>query len=85
MKKIHIGGIPYGSVQGEFVEFVESKVGPIAEIVWITNKHDGSFRGFAFVIFQNENDDLQAMLILNNHEYEGRMLKVSEATPMRQR
>ena len=83
--KIFIGNIPYVAVQAEFMAFVERKVGPIQEIAWITNKHDGSFRGFAFVIFENENDDLQAMLILNNLEFEGRMLKVAEATPMKAR
>jgi len=81
MKILYVGGIPFDAPQASFMEFVEHKVGPIAEIAWITNRMDGKFRGFAFLTFQNEGDDLQAMLVLNGLEFEGRTLKASEASP----
>ncbi|MCG7853671.1 MAG: RNA-binding protein [Methanosarcinaceae archaeon] len=85
MKKIYVGGIPFDAPQASFMEFVEHKVGPIADIAWIVNRQTNEFRGFAFLTFQNEGDDLQAMLVLNGMEFEGRILKVSEASPRPQR
>jgi len=78
--KIYVGGISFEAVASEFSAFVEDKVGPIAELAWITSRINGTFRGFAFLTFQNEGDDLRAMLVLNGMEFGGRTLKVSEAT-----
>jgi RNA recognition motif-containing protein len=83
--KIFIGSIVYSANQAEFMAMIEDKVGPIADMSWITNKHDGSFRGFCFVTFQIPNDDLKAKLVLNNLVYEGRALTCSEASPMKAR
>ena len=85
MSKIHIGGIPFSADQASFMEFVEEKVGKIQEINWIVNRNTNEFRGFAFVTFENESDCFQAILTLNNMEYSGRMLRVSEASPMKTR
>ena len=59
MKILYVGGIPFDAPQASFMEFVEHKVGPIAEIAWITNRMDGKFRGFAFLY---EFQDLQRRL-----------------------
>ena len=83
MSKIFIGGIPYNSVQGDFVEFCERKVGKIQEISWITDRNSGNFRGFCFVIFEKEEDSVQAVLTLNNMEFDGRMLRCASANPMK--
>ena len=83
--KIFIGSIVYSANQADFVAFIEEKVGPIADMSWITNKHDGSFRGFCFVTFQIPNDDTKAKTVLNNLVYDGRALTCSEASPLKQR
>jgi RNA recognition motif-containing protein len=79
--KVFIGSIVFSANQAEFMAMVEEKVGPIADMAWITNRHDGNFRGFCFVVFQNEGDDIRAKLTLNNLVYEGRPLICSEASP----
>lgn len=80
MKKVYVGGIPFDTPQASFMEFVEDKIGPLADIAWITSRINGTFRGFAFLTFQNDGDDLRAMLVLNGLEFEGWTLKASEAT-----
>ena len=79
--KVYIGSIDFGTMPSEFSQFVETQIGPIEKLVWITHKITRDFRGFCFVEFRNPDDATRALFELNGAEYKGRKLKVAEATP----
>jgi polyadenylate-binding protein len=79
--RIFIGSIDYETTQQEITEFIETKIGPIQNLIYALDKASGKFRGFVFVDFINEGDDQRAINELHNAEFKGRRLRVAEAMP----
>lgn len=79
-KKVYVGNLPF-SFGFEKLKEVFSSFGNIDEASVISDKFSGRSKGFGFVTFSNDADADKAIAEMNGKEFEGRALKVSEATP----
>jgi RNA recognition motif-containing protein len=75
--KLYVGNLSF-TVTDEAVNALFSKHGTVEKVSMITDRDTGRPRGFAFVEMSNA-DATRAMQALNDTEFEGRSLKVSEA------
>lgn len=79
--RIYVGSISFETTQQEITEFLETKIGPIQNLIYALDKATGAFRGFVFVDFINDGDDQRAISELHGVEFNGRRLKIAEARP----
>lgn len=79
-KKVYVGNLPFSWGFDKLKE-IFSEFGQIEEATVISNKFSGRSKGFGFVVFANDADADKAISATNGKEFEGRALKVSEATP----
>jgi len=82
--KVYVGNLPFSVTQDELKEAF-SKFGEVTEVVLITDKFSGRSKGFGFVSFAKKDDAEKAVAEMNDKEFQGRNLKVSEAKPMEER
>lgn len=82
-KKLYVGNLNYQTSQKELLEYF-SQVGNVVEATIITDKYSGKSKGFGFVEFETEEDAKKAIDSLNQKEFQGRKLIVSEAKPRRE-
>ena len=75
---IYVGNLSYTTTQDGLKELFEQH-GTVESSRVITDKMTGRSRGFGFVMMPNDEEASRALQALNNFEFEGRMLKVSEA------
>jgi RNA recognition motif-containing protein len=81
-KKIYVGNLPFEATEDEIRELFSAH-GPVTSVALITDRDTGAPRGFGFVEMESGADD--AIKTLNNHEMNGRNLKVNEAKPKTER
>jgi RNA recognition motif-containing protein len=81
-KKIYVGNMPFSSSEDQIRDLF-SQHGTVTSVSVITDRDTGRPRGFAFVEMADGGD--QAISSLNEHELDGRRLKVNEARPREQR
>lgn len=79
--RIYFGGINFETTQQEITQFLEEKIGPIKDLVYVRDRATDRFRGFVFVDFLNEGDGQRAINELHNQEFKGRRITIQEATP----
>lgn len=79
-KKVYVGNLPF-SFGFEKLNEVFSSFGKVEEASVISDKFSGRSKGFGFVTFSNDADADKAIAEMDGKEFEGRALKVSEATP----
>ncbi len=79
-KKVYVGNISFNWDSAKLKE-VFGSFGAIEEANVIQNKFSGRSKGFGFVVFTNDEDADKAIAETNDKEFDGRTLKVSEATP----
>ena len=79
--KIFVGNLPY-TVSDKDLSELFSPYGEISEAVVIKEKHSGRSKGFGFVTFINKESADKAVSEMNDKEFQGRSIKVSEARPM---
>ena len=76
-RRLYVGNLPYAvtvdELKQEFLRF-----GAIREVK-IINGPDGKSKGFGFVEFEKHEDAAEAMDAMNDHDFKGRTLRVSEA------
>ena len=77
-KKIYVGNLPFTSDENQ-IRTLFSPYGTVNTVSIITDRDTGQPRGFGFV--EMENGSSEAINALNNHQLEGRTLKVNEAKP----
>ena len=77
-KKIYVGNLPFSATEEE-IRGLFAQHGTVSSVSLITDRDTGSPRGFGFVEMEDGAD--QAISSLNNHEMDGRNLKVNEARP----
>ncbi|KKA30480.1 hypothetical protein TD95_000631 [Thielaviopsis punctulata] len=79
MSKVFIGGLAWHTeettVRQKFEEF-----GPIEEAVVVKDRDTGRSRGFGFVRFTSEGAAEKAIEIMNNAEFDGRVIRVDKAS-----
>ena len=79
--KLYVGNLPF-SVTEEALKKVFSEFGEVEEANVIVDKFSRRSKGFGFVTFSNDESAKKAIDALNEKDFEGRNLKVSEAKPM---
>ena len=76
---IFVGSLPFRMEEAELKELFEA-YGEVASARIITDKFSGRSRGFGFVEMGDE-EAQQAIAALNQKEFNGKILSVSEAKP----
>ena len=77
-QKLYVGNMPF-SMTEESLRTLFAEHGTVDSVAVITDRDTGQPRGFAFV--EMGSGGQEAMQALNNHEIDGRALKVNEAKP----
>lgn len=75
MKKLYVGNIPWNCSEDDLKELF-NQFGEVSFVRIITDRETGRSRGFGFVEMENAD---KAISDLDNTEYMGRSLRVSEA------
>ena len=81
-KKIYVGNLPFDATEDD-VRSLFAEYGNVTSVALITDRQTGAPRGFGFVEMEDGADE--AIKSLNNHEMNGRNLKVNEAKPKTER
>ncbi|MCG8451781.1 MAG: RNA-binding protein [Spirochaetales bacterium] len=81
-KKIYVGNLSFrteeDALSAHFAQY-----GEVLSARIITDRESGRSRGFAFVEMADDGQASEAIEALNNQEFEGRNLNISEARPRR--
>ena len=75
---IYVGNLSYSTTEEGLKALFEAH-GAVESVRIITDKITGKSRGFGFVSMTNDDEGTNAVQALNNFEYEGRTLTVSQA------
>jgi RNA recognition motif-containing protein len=78
--KIYVGNLPY-SIRDEQLEEMFTSFGEVNSASVIIERDTNRSKGFGFVEMNDNTQATTAINELNNKEFEGRGLKVSEARP----
>lgn len=76
--RLFVGNLPYDVTEAELRAHFAA-VGPLTSLALPIDRDTGRPRGFAFVEFRERADAEEAIRHLNNQEFKGRTLAVSEA------
>ena len=79
--KLYVGNLPFSATE-EALKKAFSEFGDIEEATLIVDKFSKRSKGFGFVTFSDDEAGKKAIAGMNEKEFEGRVLKVSEAKPM---
>jgi RNA recognition motif-containing protein len=79
-KKLYVGNLTY-SVSSSNLQDWFGSYGTVQSALVITDRETGNSKGFGFVEMDTDAQAQAAILGLDDHEHEGRRLKVSEAKP----
>ncbi|KAF5661405.1 glycine-rich RNA-binding protein [Fusarium heterosporum] len=78
MSKLFVGGLSWATtsdtLRSKFSEF-----GEVTDAIVMTDRETGRSRGFGFVTFSNSEESSMAVNAMNEQEFEGRQIRVSEA------
>lgn len=82
--KLYVGNLPF-SVTEEALKAKFSEFGEIEEATIIVDKFSQRSKGFGFITFSDDEAGKKAIAEMNEKDFEGRPLKVSEAKPKEER
>ena len=88
MKNVFVGNLPRNMQENELSQALTEmfgRYGTVERVNIITDRDTGKPRGFAFVEMAADDAAAQAIAGLNNQEFDGRPLSVSEAKPKGER
>ncbi|KAF4454201.1 hypothetical protein F53441_3201 [Fusarium austroafricanum] len=78
MSKVFVGGLAWAtttdSLRAGFEQF-----GTVTDAIVMTDRETGRSRGFGFVTFGSQEEASAAINAMNEQEFEGRVIRVSEA------
>ena len=77
---IYVGNLPY-SANEEDVTSLFAEFGPVERVKIITDRDTGQSKGFAFVTLGDQSQLNAAIEALNEHDYNGRPLRVNASEP----
>ena len=77
---IYVGNLPYTATEGD-VSALFAAFGPVERVKIITDRDSGQSKGFAFVTLGDQSQLNAAIEALNNHDYNGRPLRVNASEP----
>lgn len=81
---IYVGNISF-SMTEEDLTGLFSEYGEVTSCKIITDRDTGRSRGFGFVEMAEDEEGQSAISALNDHDVDGRRLKVNEARPREER
>ena len=84
MNKLYVGNLSY-DVTDDLLSQHFSQAGQVASAVVITDRQSGRSKGFGFVEMSSDEEAKKAIEMLNDQDFQGRKLRVSEARPMQPR
>ncbi len=76
--KLFVGGLSWGTSSDGLLQAFEA-YGEVVEAKVIMDRETGRSRGFGFVTFAQDDDAARAIEGLNDHELDGRQIRVNEA------
>lgn len=79
-KKIYVGNLSFRTDESALSELF-AQYGEVVSANIITDRETGRSRGFAFVEMSDDANALEAIEALNNQDFAGRPLNISEARP----
>ncbi len=77
---IYVGNLPYSATE-EDVSDLFAAYGPVERVKIITDRDTGQSKGFAFVTLGDQSQLNAAIEALNEHDYQGRALRVNASEP----
>ena len=77
---IYVGNLPYTATEGD-VSDLFAAYGPVERVKIITDRDSGQSKGFAFVTLGDQSQLNAAIEALNEHDYQGRALRVNASEP----
>lgn len=77
MKSIYVGNLPY-SVTEIQLQSLFAQYGDVLSVKLVTDRDSGRSKGYGFIEMDDNNSN-NAIGALNSTEYQGRIIKVSEA------
>lgn len=80
---MYVGNLSFEATESQVRELF-TPYGTVDSVTMITDRTSGQFRGFCFVEMENSAANA-AIAALDNHELDGRTLKVNEAKPREER
>jgi RNA recognition motif-containing protein len=84
MYKIFVGNISFRATE-DSVRSLFAAYGGVESVNLIRDRYTGQHRGFGFVEMTNASEGRKAISGLNNTDFEGRNLNISEARPKEER
>ena len=78
--KLYVGNLPFSTDEAQLRSLFEG-YGTVDSVAVITDRDTGRSRGFGFVEMNDDEACRNAMQALDNHNLDGRNLKVNEARP----
>jgi len=78
-RKMFVGGISWDTTEQGLSDYFSS-YGQLESVKLITDRETGRSKGFAFVVFYEQND-LESVLAQGSHEIDGRSVTPRRATP----
>jgi RNA recognition motif-containing protein len=79
-KRLFIAGLPFSS-NDQDIKIHFSAAGVVTMVQIITDKMTGRSKGFGFVSMNDDAAAMKAIEELNDKDFEGRQIRVNEATP----
>ena len=84
MFKIFVGNLSYSATE-DSIRALFTQYGTVESVTILTDRDTGQSRGFGFVEMSDSNAGRKAIAGLNNADFVGRTLNVSEARPKEDR
>lgn len=75
---LYVGNLPF-TTRPEEVEKAFGRFGTVAQVTFITDRGTGRFRGFCFVVMDDESGALRAVEALDCSRFQGRRMRVAVA------
>ena len=82
--RLYVGHLSYGSTEGD-IEALFQQAGTVVKSELMLDKFTSRSRGFAFVEMETIDEAERAVEMFNNHELDGRNLRVNIAKPLEER
>jgi len=84
MYKIFVGNLSYSATE-DSIRSLFAQYGTVESVAILTDRDTGQSRGFGFVEMSDSGGGRKAIAGLNNTDFEGRTINVSEARPKEDR
>jgi RNA recognition motif-containing protein len=79
-KKLFVGNLPFSATESSLTEKFAA-FGSVESAKIVTDRDTGRSKGFGFVEMSTDDEATQAISKLNNTDFDGRPISVSEARP----